>query len=57
MELPSKRDTVLYARVTKQNKSFLEKFAGKSEVSESALIDHIITWFKSKNASNKRKPK
>ena len=57
MELPSKRKTVLYARVTEENKSFLERFATKADVSESALIDHIITWFKSKNASNKRKLK
>ena len=53
--LPSKRDVVLYARVTEQNKTFLAKAAKKEEISESALVDHIINWYK--NASNKRKSK
>ena len=53
MVLPSKKDAVLYARVTKQNKSFVEKTARKESVSQSVLIDNIITWYK--NARNKRK--
>jgi len=55
MDLPSKRDVVLYARVTEQNKTFLAKVAKKEDISESALVDHIINWYK--NVSNKRKSK
>lgn len=53
VDLPSKRNTILYARVTEKNKAYITKLAKKKEVSESSLIDHIIERFRS--ASNKRK--
>jgi len=53
--IPAKRNVVLYARVTEKNKTFLAKAAKKEGVSESALVDHVLDWYR--NASNKRKSK
>lgn len=55
LAMPEKRDVILYTRVTQENKRFLEDLAEKEEVSQAALIEHIINCYK--NASNKRKPR
>jgi len=55
--VPEKRLTVLYSRITEKNKKFLEKVAAKKGVSESVLVDHIISTYRNENASNKKKPK
>lgn len=42
IELPAKRDSVLYVRVSEANKAFLEKTAKDAKCSVSALLDVLI---------------
>jgi len=42
IELPAKRDSVLYVRVSEANKEFLEKTAKDAKCSVSALLDVLI---------------
>ena len=53
--LPPKRDVVMYSRITEDNKRFLEDYAAKVDVSQAALIEHIINYFRANVDSNKRK--
>jgi len=51
-----KRDVVLFARITKQNKNFIKSLADKEDVKEAALVDFIISSFrKTKRVGRKRK--
>lgn len=57
LELPEKRSDILYSRITAVNKEFLVKAADKKGVSESVLVNHILTIYRTKNAGNKKKPR
>jgi len=53
--LPEKRTDILFSRITRENKRFLEKAADHKGVSEAVLVDHILTIFRTKNVSDKKK--
>ena len=55
--LPEKRTDILYSRITPVNKEFLAQAAEFKGVSESVLVNHILTIFRQKNASYKKKSK
>ena len=55
LSIPAKRTEVLYSRVTSQNKKFIQRIAGRQEVSESALVDFILESFRKNYDSNKKK--
>lgn len=54
--LPEKRTEVLFSRITPVNKKFLQDTSEKKDISESILVDHIVTLFREKNAGIKKKP-
>ena len=54
LALPEKRTEILYCRVSPTNKSFISKAAKTRDVSESTLVEHILTIFRENHASKKR---
>lgn len=55
--LPQKRTEILYSRVTKKNKKFIQALARKEDRSEAELVDYIIDLYRRGNASNTKKSK
>lgn len=52
---PERRDSILYTRITETNKRFIVDLAEREEVSESALVDHIIMLFRTAHAGDNKK--
>lgn len=55
--VPEKRHEVLYVRVKATNKQFIIDLAEYEGISESALVDNLLTIFREQNAGFKKKPK
>ena len=53
--IPERRDSILYTRVTAENKKFIEELSEFEGVSESALVDHILMLFRTSYAGNTKK--
>lgn len=53
--IPEKRQEVLYVRVKAANKKFIADFAECEGVSESALVDSILTIFREQKAPKKNR--
>ena len=47
--LKEKRESVLYVRITEENKDFVEAFAEHEEISTSNLMNIILTKFREAN--------
>lgn len=57
MKLPEKRKDILYSRITSTNKEFLQMLADREQISESALVNHIIDFFREHAEVKKQKKK
>jgi hypothetical protein len=57
--LIAKRDSVLYVRISTENKEFIKKEAAKSKATLSIFMDYMISEFRKDNAkkNNTRKKK
>lgn len=53
--LPEKRTEILYSRITPVNKQFIEGVAEAENVSESALVNHLLNLAREQNARNPKK--
>ncbi len=51
----AKRSSVLYVRVTEENKEFVEGFADKLGISTSSLLDNILDEVRRHNKLPRRK--
>lgn len=57
LSMPDKRKAILYARITEENKKFLDSYATGQGVSLSVLLDSIIENIKTSNDSTKTRLK